>query len=132
MDQNPVPDGFDIQPPEDEATREIVDGGVIECWEAVRLELEDFDIQDPDTSVPAKIGRAGRIEDWKPIYAEVKTRQFIAFCIVGLFVVWTLLGLIDFFVTRSFQLLQTGDPLLVGLLGAVVGYYFGKHEEHSR
>jgi hypothetical protein len=76
-----------------------------------------------------KVQRAGKVETWRPIYAESRTRQFIAFCIVGLFVIWTLLGLADFVVTGSAQLLQTDDPLLVGLLGAVVGYYFGKQEE---
>lgn len=131
MDQNPGPNGFDIQPPQDMASLTIVDGGVIEEWEAVYLELEDFDVQDPKAALPVKVKKAGKIEDWKPIYAEVRTRQFIALSIVGLFVAWTLLGLADFFVTRSFQLLQAEDPLLVGLLGAVVGYYFGKQEERG-
>lgn len=132
MEKRTVPNSFDIQNPEDAVPLEIVNGGVVEDWEAICLGLGDFDIQDPETSVPAKIEKAGKIEDWKPIYSESRTRQFIAFCIVGLFVIWTLLGLVDFFVTRSFQLLQTDDPLLVGLLGAVIGYYFGKQDEHGK
>jgi hypothetical protein len=121
VDNSTEPRDFEIESPKEAAASDGNSDGGVEEWKPIQLGPRDFDIQSPDGQASQTI-YAGYVGTWVQVSTE-KTRRTVAFCIVGLFAAWVLLGLIVFAVAGNVWLL-CGAGVLAVPLKYVLGYYF--------
>jgi hypothetical protein len=102
VDDDTESEGFEIRESEGNSSSAPTWGGVVESWKPVKRGFQDFDIQDSGDDVPSHWIVAGEIEAWVALeLSREKTRQTLAYWIIGLCTVWTLFGFIVFLVFRN-------------------------------
>lgn len=111
--------------------------GLVEPWKSLKIKTNPFDIQQTEDRFLTRSsqGYAGEIDDWVRI-RTARDRRLVTYSVLALIVIWVLLGLYIYVITKNFWLLLASEsPVLTPLnplIRGVASYYYCLRPKRSK